>query len=391
MKKTLAMLLAVVMVSALCGMMFVSAESANLAAGKEVQNAAVNGVNGGYNANLTDGVAADTISFDGNWFAFYYHADKTNEENQEIGANSVEGVASPTIDLGAVYALDQVRINTFLGNNSGIAAPSAISVEVSTDGETYTKLDEKTFDMPNAESEDATKVAWVEFDVDVEAQYVRINLTHVITWVFVNEIEVYGAAAGGNDEPPVDDDPVEEVKTYDETLVQGEDGNYTCGVPYGYTWNINYVDGTIAGEDNTICTTQEAYLACNPNWAITIYAEKQADGTYVALKDAIVTPGSAEAAGITLGENQIAIVAHSAYSHPEGANWESKVVAMSVKAGDVFEINEEKTTVYAVVPGAENKEPSKPVTPGGDAGILVFAVLGVVAVCGAAVTIKARG
>ena len=35
-------------------------------------------------------------------------------------------------------------------------------------------------------------------------------------------------------------------------------------------------------------------------------------------------------------------------------------------------------------------EPSKPVTPGGDAGVIVFAVLGLIAICGAAVVVKVR-
>ena len=54
------------------------------------------------------------------------------------------------------------------------------------------------------------------------------------------------------------------------------------------------------------------------------------------------------------------------------------------------------TSVYAVIPGEDINAPeeskpetSKPQT--GDAGILVFAVLGVVAICGVAVTIKSRG
>ena len=155
----------------------------------------------------------------------------------------------------------------------------------------------------------------------------------------------------------------DEAKTYENTLVEGENGNYTCEVPYGFTWAINYVDGTIAGEDNTIITTQDAYNACNPNWAITVYLEKQDDGTYVALQDAIVTPGSAAAAGITIGEGQIALVAHSSYSNPNGSNWQAKVVAMSVKAGDIFEINEDMTSVYAIIPAAEEAPESSEEAP----------------------------
>ena len=43
-----------------------------------------------------------------------------------------------------------------------------------------------------------------------------------------------------------------------------------------------------------------------------------------------------------------------------------------------------------VVDDEPSDEPSKPVTPGGDAGVIVFAVLGLIAICGAAVVVKVR-
>ena len=181
-----------------------------------------------------------------------------------------------------------------------------------------------------------------------------------------------------------------ETKTWDETLTIGEDGNAVVEVPYGYTWTVSYVDGKIVGEDVTICTTDDAYKACNPNWAITILLNKQEDGTYVAAQDAIVTPGNADA--ITVGENQIALVVHSASSNPDGgyANWEGKVVAVSVKAGDVFNVDLDGLTVSAIDPNApvEPEQPDTPIT--GDTGILVFAVLAVVAVAGCAVASKIK-
>jgi hypothetical protein len=220
-------------------------------------------------------------------------------------------------------------------------------------------------------------------DLDVSAQYVQMR---VISrgWAFLGEVEILGTAAA-SEEP---DAPVA-GKNWENTLVEGEDGNYSCEVPYGYTWTVNYVDGTIAGEDVTVCTTQDAYNACNPNWAITVYLEKQADGTYVALQDAIVCPGSAAAAGIEVGGDKIALVAHSAYSNPNGSNWQSKVVAMSVKAGDVFTVSDDMLTVVAVDPNAP-VEPETPDVPTGDAGVLVFVVLAVVAAAGVAVASKAK-
>ncbi|MBQ8895557.1 MAG: hypothetical protein IJY88_02045, partial [Clostridia bacterium] len=47
-------------------------------------------------------------------------------------------------------------------------------------------------------------------------------------------------------------------------------GDYTFDNAYGFVFNINYVDGTIAGEDNTLIVTPSAYVSSNPNWAISV-------------------------------------------------------------------------------------------------------------------------
>ena len=446
----------------------------------------------------------------------------------------MDGVATPTIDLGEVTALSSVRMHIVDEASWGICAPEYAIAQVSNDGETFTDVATVTEFEPG--------VTWVEFDLSGQsAQYVRLAIKLSSTWFFMDEIEIYGAEAG-SDEPEAPEAPAEaetfwlthyndgyvegsgvifteedtaggwwihvafapvegtdayeiveitnglsdglaakvavpaggfvwaanygnnypalgygedsvdytsincsdailratawkvgdqfvisgvdftniptstpDVKWYDDayvctatiapyvptktwenTLTIGENGNAAVEVPYGYTWEVNYVDGKIGGEDVTICTTDDAYKACNPNWAITVLLNKQEDGTYVAAADAVVTPGNADK--VTVGENQIALVVHSSSSNPDAgyANWEGKVVALSVKAGDVFVINEEMTSVYAVIPG-EDLTPDEPETPDepdapvtGDAGVLVFAVLAVVAVVGCAVATKIK-
>ncbi|MBQ3229660.1 MAG: leucine-rich repeat protein [Clostridia bacterium] len=151
----------------------------------------------------------------------------------------------------------------------------------------------------------------------------------------------------------------ESSKTYDNTFYIDDDGIGYVEVSYGYTWEIDYINGSIWGEDATICTTQVAYDNCNPNWAITLYLEKQADGTYVALRDAIICPGDPSNAGIDLDSgDRIAVVIHSATAKPEYEslypNWFSAVIAKSVKKGDIFVVSGlesgEDITVYSVGP-----------------------------------------
>ena len=387
MKKTLATLLVVALVASLCGVMFVSAEATNLVAGKTYtisEQFRMSNVTWGYdesfpvsypddNYELTDGQLPEPGYAEPGFMGF----------NQQTPAQAERGYAFVNFDLGAVCDLDELSYYTHKDNGSGIQAPHTVEVYVSNDGENYELAGSKTYEGDDHKNMEDKVNHEVAIALDASARYVQVRFVSY-GWCFLGEIEILGTAAA-SEEP---DAPVA-GKNWENTLVEGEDGNYSCEVPYGYTWTVNYVDGTIAGEDVTVCTTQDAYNACNPNWAITVYLEKQADGTYVALQDAIVCPGSAAAAGIEVGGDKIALVAHSAYSNPNGSNWQSKVVAMSVKAGDVFTVSDDMLTVVAVDPNAP-VEPETPDVPTGDAGVLVFVVLAVVAAAGVAVASKAK-
>ena len=388
MKKTLATLLVVALVASLCGVMFVSAEATNLVAGKTYtiseqfhMSTETWGYDESYpvsypddNYELTDGQLPEPGYAEPGFMGF----------NQQTPAQAERGYAFVSFDLGAVCDLDELSYYTHKDNGSGIQAPHTVEVYVSNDGENYELAGSKTYEGDDHKNMEDKVNHDVAIALDVSAQYVEVRFISY-GWCFLGEIEILGTAAaseGGNDEPAGN-------KTYENTLTQKEDGNYMVEVPYGYTWNVNYVDGKIVGEDVTICTTDEAYKACNPNWAITVLLNKQEDGTYVAAQDAVVTPGNADA--ITIGEGQIALVAHSSASNPDAgyANWMGKIVAVSVKTGDVFKVDLEGLTVTAIDPNAP-VEPETPDVPTGDAGVLVFVVLAVVAVAGVAVASKAK-
>jgi hypothetical protein len=189
MKKTLATLLVVALVASLCGVMFVSAEETNIALGKEVLNAADRG---SYNAKLTDGVALEELTYNAaDWFGFYWNPDKNLAENEAQKTNAIDGIAKPTVDLGATASIDKVRVNVFDGDTSGISTPESITLKVSTDGETYTDVAVKRF-----EKSTANVTMWVEFALEtpVDARYVQLEMKMRTTFVFINEIEVYEAA-----------------------------------------------------------------------------------------------------------------------------------------------------------------------------------------------------
>lgn len=405
MKKTLAMLLALAMVSALCGMLFVSAEETNLAAGKSYtiseqfrmggkevgwgwdENAPISYPDGGN--ELTDGkLPAMVEKQDGSLTSF--QTDEWMATSQKTPATADRGYSYIRFDLGQAADLSSAKIVTLKETAPGIQPAYDIQAWISTDGETYELAGSYAPAKEVHEALEDNAIHTLEIALEGTAQYVEFRFVSY-GWCFLGEIEVYGTAATA-DEPVTP--PADEHKTYEDYVV-GEDGNAVTDVCYGYTWTVNYTNGSLVGEDVTVVTSAEAYAACNPNWAITAILEKQADGTYVAVSDA--TAGTGTLSPITLGENQVALVVHSSSSKPAEAetypNWIGKVAAVAINAGDVFTVETDAegnfVSVHAVDPNASEETPGGPQT--GDAGILVFAVLAVVAIAGCSVVVKARG
>ncbi len=143
---------------------------------------------GDYSASLTDGQAAEGLTFDASWFGYWYN---DNAEDKASRTNTEGGVGTIVIDLGSVTAISAVRVNTFLGNSAGINAPKSMKFEYSEDGTNYVTFGEKSFE--SAADGDVT-VEWVGFTLSeaANAQYVRVTVTTTgVCWTFLNEIEVY--------------------------------------------------------------------------------------------------------------------------------------------------------------------------------------------------------
>lgn len=114
------------------------------------------------------------------------------------------------------------------------------------------------------------------------------------------------------------------------------DGNATCESALGFTFKVDDVNGEITGEDTTLVTTNAGVLNIKSIWATWFTAEKVADGIYKAITNGTAMGGTAP--DVTLSDGQIMFVVHSSSSRPSEAdkypNWEAKVVARAVKAGD---------------------------------------------------------
>ena len=195
MKKTFAVLIAAVLVvTALCACVTVSAETTNVAKGKSYKisqqfrqnretwswddNADIAFPDDG--VKLTDGVfaAEDTGYDDEAWIGFHGGAP---EYKDQLGYSYMR------VDLGAVYSLTELRL--YVGTSklgAGIATPTTVEFYVSEDGETYTGLGELT---PTDTEETVTSL--VSQETDVSARYVEIRIKRDGNWMFVEEFEAY--------------------------------------------------------------------------------------------------------------------------------------------------------------------------------------------------------
>lgn len=221
MKRLIAVLLAVFMVASLCTV-FSFAEEENLVFGLDDGVTGYQANGSSYNADLTDGNATTEVKYDDSWFAFYHNQDANGQAYDYI--NAPDKVGTVVFDLGEVCTVSKVRVNTFLGNTSGIVPPASLVASYSVDGETYSEIASKSFSAP--ESGDTT-VSWVELEAGsaVACRYVKLTVNLGGVFAFLNEIEVMGTKGGDpskNPEPEVSettssDDTDSEATSSEET------------------------------------------------------------------------------------------------------------------------------------------------------------------------------
>ncbi len=106
------------------------------------------------------------------------------------GFNSSEESAEIEIDLGKKQSIVGLSVLNMLSTCSGVKLPEAMQIEVSTDGNQFTKIaDLKRYPE---EIKDETWQHWFSEFAAVEAQYVRVTITLVPgTWCMVPEVFVW--------------------------------------------------------------------------------------------------------------------------------------------------------------------------------------------------------
>jgi len=196
--------------------MSATAEATNIAKGKSYTTVTPLG---GYNANLTDGVAGGAIAYSGDkWFAF--------SNNNGVGAtqpngNAPERVADVVIDLAGSFDISEVKVAFVQNDGSGISMPSAVKVYLSADGEAWGEA--IAIAVPAIEDTTKDVAFYVEGDVVGTASFVKVEIAlGAKMFVFFNEIEVYGEAAADESEPEVSEPETSEPEVSEPEVSEPE-------------------------------------------------------------------------------------------------------------------------------------------------------------------------
>ena len=188
----------------------------NIALNKDVEGEGF----GTYTADLTDGKAIDTLTWDSQWFAFC--TEVINENGDSNGGNSPKGIGSVVVDLGAVYDLGAFKVNALYGQNieqSGINSPAKISVYVS-----ETAKGDFTYvgDLTTSTKDGA---AWATLEASAKGQFVKVEVTIDGLFAFINEIAVYEGEAASeepSEAPSASEEPSEAPSASEEPSVEPE-------------------------------------------------------------------------------------------------------------------------------------------------------------------------
>lgn len=263
MKKLLAFLVvaSLLATAALCAFSASAASTTNIALGKNVDYQISNrqGVSF-YNAELTDGVAANTLNYgnpDKEWFAFYFNPDATDEGNINV-EHSADGinVGQLVVDLAAVSSIDSVRVHF-----NKTYRPTHAEIQISEDGKTYTTYVKK--DINDDSGEIVEWGQWVEFSTNsaASARYVKLICTFPDATMFcmLNEIEVYGTenGAAGGDNSETTGDNSETTGDNSETTGDNSETTETTGDNSEATGNSSTEESTTSTPATSTGTSSE--------------------------------------------------------------------------------------------------------------------------------------
>ena len=178
-------------------------------------------------ANLTDGTYTTALDFTGGWFGFACAGSAMN--------TNADGVGTVVIDLGSTYALERFRAHIYAGSEGSAASilpPLSVDVFLSNNGVDFINVGQLTL------TENASAPFWAELvNAGYAARYVKFEIAPSgnSTWVFLNELEVYGRELSGSENVAL-------TTGQQGTPVTGYEGNLTNGLVTDW-YGINTATG----------------------------------------------------------------------------------------------------------------------------------------------------
>lgn len=132
---------------------------------------------GNYTAALNDDTASSTASYDNKWYGLFYNGGAA-------ATNTIDGVASIVIDLGAAKTYGTIKANVWQPNASGIGIP-AIKAFASVNNKDWLELG--TLTNPTG------TIGWAKLDLAtaMTSQYIKLEVVSNAAFAMMNEIEVY--------------------------------------------------------------------------------------------------------------------------------------------------------------------------------------------------------
>ncbi len=395
-------------------------EITNVAAGKEYTVSGAGDYVESYVGNLTDGIANTELGDNKNaeWYALYHNGDRPNNAPDKLGYI--------IIDLEDEYTLSAIKLNLINMTSWGVAVPEYINAYVSLDGNAFEEVGSFEIDSTDGVA------YWTETAVDCKAKFVKIEIKLGGTFAFISEIEVYGGKGGNNDdEPAIDveklmqealgaapaDGKVEYVIEAPESYEAGDEITVKVTVKNITAENGIHVVSFILNYDNEklvltndLDEEDDNALLCvsklpkdweNLSVVANDYSDENPEGTVVnPLNDGIIevnvfTAKSVASAAIKEdGELEFEFT----FKVVDDAEGDIGLVIPHATAEGAYngkdgEIVYEATGSYAVIraPVVEGpSEPDEPVVPGDASGMIIFAIIALVAIAGSAVVIKTR-
>ncbi len=334
---------------------------------------------------------------------------------------AVEATLTFVLDLGEAQAIGGVYMDFFKDSNSMVALPTEVTFEVSLDGKNYYDISSEAgvaIDEEAEENKTATLTSNSTSRIALNVRYIKATVTFKNGWLFISELGVDAGTEGvqavnpdyafdytehscldvgigvfTGDGSPFDLNTSESGRPFKNAQVMAAEYD-EAKQAYKIIFNeVNVWTEEVKGHPTSTLTLEDNQIMIVISTGGVVNADKPEDslfsiakwlargleiGDYVVLKDGKLS--------LVPAENFVAVDPGDS-SSDESDSASSDETSSEETSSDETSPVDTSSTATSVTASSDD---TTSMVPGGDTGIIVFAVLGVLAVIGVAVVVKAR-